>query len=320
VPEAVEPPAPEKWTEVFRGTWGRAEAVRGALESAGIETVSPDEYAADLGWYAPSAIGMIRVLVREEDLSEARELTAGAHRLAEEESPESRAGASAESAVPRPVGLGILIGRGFLDCFLAAILPCVVAFPAIGGRHTEANAFLGILLVEPSLLAVATWRRRRMAHRREAIVPLWGGPWDGNLLLGLFTGAVLGGLALAYKNLFLGLSGRAGFSGPLWDSLDSSTGLGILLGVLAAPICEEVFFRGSILGAFSASGRPAWGVLLSSALFSAMHFNPRCAPLFFVDGLILSTLFLGRRSLLGPVIAHTVSNAAVYAAALALGW
>jgi membrane protease YdiL (CAAX protease family) len=292
----------------------------GALESAGIETITPDEYAADLGWYAPSAIGMIRVLVREEDLAAARELTTGVHRLPEDGSPDPATAASAEPVLPRQLGLSTVIGRGFLDCFLTAILPCVIAFPAVGGLHTQGNSFLGALFVEPSLLAVATWRRRMMAHRGEPVPPLWGGAWEGNLMFGLFLGAALGGLAVIYKNLVVAPSVHRGYSDPLWHALDSSTGLVIVLGVLAAPICEEVFFRGSILGAFAASGRRGWGVFLSSALFSALHFDLRYAPLFFVDGLILSAVFLGMRSLLCPVIAHTVANAVVFAAALALGW
>jgi membrane protease YdiL (CAAX protease family) len=304
-----ERPPPENWTEVFRGSAARANAVCGALEAAGIETLSPDDFAPDLGAYAPSAIGMIRVLVREADLPQALELTTGAHRLEEEAPPV----APTQPVLPRSLPLRTLIARSFLDCFLVAIIPCVVAFPAFGGQHSKGNYFLGILLAEPSLLAVAVWRRRLMVQRGEAVPPPRGPSRTGDLIIGVLAGFSMAVLALLYSKLLAALGGHPGYRGPLWDALDSSTAFVILMSVVVAPICEESFFRGTMLGAFTASGRRGWGILLSSLLFAAGHFNPRMAPLYVLDGLFFAALYREPRTLLCPVVAHTVANAGIVA-------
>lgn len=84
VPELPRVDPPSAWTEVFRGETLRTDVIRAALETAGIETVAPDDMTSNLGWYAPSAIGMIRLFVRETDLGRAREIIQGLDRLGDE--------------------------------------------------------------------------------------------------------------------------------------------------------------------------------------------------------------------------------------------
>jgi membrane protease YdiL (CAAX protease family) len=87
--------------------------------------------------------------------------------------------------------------------------------------------------------------------------------------------------------------------------------------VLAAPLAEEVFFRGYMLQAL----RSPWGELgaiaLSSAAFAAIHAHPPALPAYFLYGLGLALAARRTRSLLTPIAAHvTVNTLGVLAAAI----
>jgi hypothetical protein len=69
--------APEGWVEIFRGEQVRADVLCAALDAAGIETLSPDEYASNLGWYAPGSFNFIRVLVKASDAARAKDVIHG---------------------------------------------------------------------------------------------------------------------------------------------------------------------------------------------------------------------------------------------------
>jgi len=45
----------------------------------------------------------------------------------------------------------------------------------------------------------------------------------------------------------------------------------LLSGVIIAPICEEIVFRGYLYKAFRDRFRPWYAIVLSAALFSAIH-------------------------------------------------
>lgn len=79
--------------------------------------------------------------------------------------------------------------------------------------------------------------------------------------------------------------------------------------VVAAPLVEELFYRGLLLRAMTKRGWSPWlAVLASAALFAAMHFQPLQFIGLFAFGLMLGALaqFYGR---LGPAIwAHVGFN------------
>jgi hypothetical protein len=45
----------------------------------------------------------------------------------------------------------------------------------------------------------------------------------------------------------------------------------IVLAALGAPVAEELFFRGLALRAFERRWGPAWGIVLSTAVFASLH-------------------------------------------------
>jgi membrane protease YdiL (CAAX protease family) len=82
----------------------------------------------------------------------------------------------------------------------------------------------------------------------------------------------------------------------------------LVSGAVIAPIAEEVFFRGYALGGFAKRGLENRGLLVTSALFAAVHLNALSFGPLLVAGLVLGSLRLKTGSLVAPVTAHASNN------------
>ena len=80
-----------------------------------------------------------------------------------------------------------------------------------------------------------------------------------------------------------------------------------IVGVLA-PVAEEIFFRGFLLAALVSVVGGLRGALVSSAVFSAAHFNIGTLLPIFVMGMLLAWLYLRTGSIWPPVVAHAAQN------------
>lgn len=84
----------------------------------------------------------------------------------------------------------------------------------------------------------------------------------------------------------------------------------LLQGALLAPVCEELFFRGYLLGVMERFGQRR-AVIAAALLFAAVHgvdalFVPRA-----LLGVLLGALMLRTGSILAPVLVHGCYNLAV---------
>lgn len=77
---------------------------------------------------------------------------------------------------------------------------------------------------------------------------------------------------------------------------------------LLGPIVEEIVFRGFILAGFIATLGSMRGVLISSALFAALHFDLDIMPIVFISGILFAWLYLRTGSIWPPIAAHTLQN------------
>ncbi len=78
---------------------------------------------------------------------------------------------------------------------------------------------------------------------------------------------------------------------------------------MAAPIVEELFFRGLVLRSLERRFGTVWAVVGSSAIFAATHFEPLQFIALFVFGLVAALLAV-RTGRLGPsMFAHLAFNA-----------
>lgn len=94
------------------------------------------------------------------------------------------------------------------------------------------------------------------------------------------------------------------FSDSLWT---------LVLVVFAAPIFEEILFRGRLYGLLRTKASPMVSVLLSSLMFGLMHLQPAVMLEGVLMGLLFSYAYLRSRSIFAPVILHMCNNALAYA-------
>lgn len=83
----------------------------------------------------------------------------------------------------------------------------------------------------------------------------------------------------------------------------------LLKSALLAPLCEEAFFRGYLLGALAPYGRRA-AVLATALLFALMHMGQGMLPCVLL-GVLLGALTLRTGSLLAPALVHGCYNLAI---------
>jgi membrane protease YdiL (CAAX protease family) len=80
--------------------------------------------------------------------------------------------------------------------------------------------------------------------------------------------------------------------------------------IVLAPIAEETLFRGILYPTIKQAGHPRWALWGTSVFFGIMHFNMATfAPLVFW-AVLLVYLYEASDSLLTPIAAHSIFNAA----------
>ncbi len=82
----------------------------------------------------------------------------------------------------------------------------------------------------------------------------------------------------------------------------------IILGALVPAICEEMLVRGVLLYEFSKYAGGFGGVVLSSVLFTLLHFDLQYFCVYLVAGLFLGTLTHVTRSVYPAMIVHFLNN------------
>lgn len=99
---------------------------------------------------------------------------------------------------------------------------------------------------------------------------------------------------------------------PALPSQFTQTGVSLamvtLLAVLVAPIAEETFFRGFILGGIGKRFGYGWGVVVSALLFSLAHMQPGALLPIFILGLLLAWLYIKTGSIWPCILTHFAYN------------
>jgi len=81
--------------------------------------------------------------------------------------------------------------------------------------------------------------------------------------------------------------------------------------VIAAPIAEEVFFRGYMFRFMEQRIGFQAGLLLSSAVFAMIHLNPSGLPVYMVIAMVMTMVYRHSGSLVSPIVAHATLNGTV---------
>jgi membrane protease YdiL (CAAX protease family) len=178
-------------------------------------------------------------------------------------------------------------------------------------------SFIPILIIcsQTGFLLIGFWRMRRL--KREL------GPDKTasksllfKLSVGIFAGVGIVLIGLAYDLLFRTLFGSQADISGIWNetkkfSPESKIFI-IFAGVIIAPICEEVFFRGALFKSFKDNGYSAFGIFFSSLMFAAVHFDLYSFPIYLIFGITLAYAYLKTNSLTSSIIAHAINNAVAF--------
>jgi uncharacterized protein len=90
----------------------------------------------------------------------------------------------------------------------------------------------------------------------------------------------------------------------------------LLAGVAAAPVAEELFFRGYVFNAYLAEKGTATAYLASSLIFGLVHGHVALLIAIFPMGLVLAHLYRRSGTIMAPILAHAVNNGFAFAALL----
>jgi len=107
---------------------------------------------------------------------------------------------------------------------------------------------------------------------------------------------------------FLGVGTQGDEILKLFDALDSPVWF-IVVGVIFAPVVEELFFRGFLFQGFRQKYGWIGGVLLSSAVFAVAHLDPVALIPTFILGCLLAYMYHRSNSVWPGIIIHVLVNA-----------
>lgn len=121
-------------------------------------------------------------------------------------------------------------------------------------------------------------------------------------------------------NVFLEAGEEQGLVPDGWDSSRAAPFLANFAVVaLAAPVVEELAFRGLGYAAVGSVLAPVWTVVVTGVAFGLAHGLVVALPVLSIFGMILAWLRWKTDSLYPPIVLHAVFNAAALIAAVTLG-
>jgi membrane protease YdiL (CAAX protease family) len=184
--------------------------------------------------------------------------------------------------------------------------------PGTGGEDTGRDSLLVAAALEGLLAVVAVWYA--VARARCSLASL-GFAWPRSRHpLALAVVGWLAGLALVQAwSIAVDRMGWDMFRPA--DRASEVIGIGADLWLtyavvaVAAPFCEEVFFRGfAYAGLRRTFGLPI-GVLTSAALFAAFHLDITTFVPIALFGIVLAWVYIQSGSIWPPMLAHALNNA-----------
>jgi uncharacterized protein len=193
--------------------------------------------------------------------------------------------------------------------FIAAQLLAGSVTTAVIATSPLSNGLRGSIVSIVSFLLVMLFVRYRAGFRFKGIL---GGTRIPPLVLPGALVACLGAV-LAVNGIDRLLEMLLPMPAPLSSFFTSLKDPGDLAGSLfllcvAAPITEEVLFRGVILNGFLDNYNPLEALLLSSWLFAFIHLNPWQFPTAFLLGMLLGLLYMRSGSIIPSIACHALFN------------
>ncbi len=214
-----------------------------------------------------------------------------------------------------PVIAFTLLGIILVFAMLVGLARANRAFYRANLETISLSATLAVYLAVGAGIAVGL---RRLRAPLAFLGLRWPAPRDVGLTLVLLIPWYVGIIIVSAASAAAFNGGRMVPSNSRLIFVQRPGGIGILLLALlvtavAAPICEEVFFRGMLLRLLQ-SRVPLWAaVLLSAIAFGLAHASPAVSaallPTFMYMGIVLAAVYVRTGSLTTNILLHGLSNA-----------
>ena len=199
------------------------------------------------------------------------------------------------------LGLMVLVPTAVLIASLALVIPlaiaAVISATALGVLQVALVWLLGMRTWPPPL-ALVGFTRPRTSFRASALLVL------ATLVCSL-------GFAQLYTMAAMAMGWDFLMPPEIPDGLLLPGGWVVFSALALAvwtPIAEEVFFRGFILQGFANRWRIAPAIVVSAAVFAALHLAPALLVPVFVTGLLLGFLYHRTGSLWPCIAVHAAQN------------
>jgi membrane protease YdiL (CAAX protease family) len=196
----------------------------------------------------------------------------------------------------------------WIATFLLILIDVALLYFAAQGLGAQAAQSSVLILVQLvyliPVLAVFAYRRLSFKH-------IGFGKFNWNIL-GLGCGLLIGSYVLIFIHntalTLLGVEIQGEKIMQIFSELDSPIWF-VLVGVIFAPIVEEIFFRGFLFQGFRQQYGWIKGGLLSAAVFAMGHLDPVALIPTFILGLLLAYMYHRSNSVWPGIILHFLVNA-----------
>ena len=219
----------------------------------------------------------------------------------------------------------VLVGAIAATVIYVAVLVfgLVIAAAVVGEERSEASGVLrmaAIIAASAIGFGLAPWLMLRARGATVAFGSLRPAMSDFGLALLGFVGALVAVYAYVLIVRAAGLDSLEPVSTISNDDFYEHVSVVVLLGisaVIVAPVAEEMFFRGFLVGALGRAWSAPIALLSSSAIFAALHFDIGSMIPFALVGLVFGALYLRTGGIAAPVLAHLGFNLVGYFGSLA---
>lgn len=210
----------------------------------------------------------------------------------------------------------------FVVIYIAVGAGAIVAVGLSGIVEFTIQTFLPVFLVTvtaAALLALYLHLVRRNHFRpadlgfRRPTPRLFHLLWQIPVTI-VVCGALQGIFLVALTSIGVNTTSAGTADDPLTEITNLSAPLVVVSLVVVAvltPIWEEVLFRGAFLDGLTGRFRPGVAVILSAALFAAVHLVLLTFVYLFTLGIALALLRRFHRNLWAPLLLHAANNALV---------
>ncbi len=165
---------------------------------------------------------------------------------------------------------------------------------------------LGYLLAAGGTLLVITVLKTRFYANRPAFINYRVTPADYIIIL------ILTVLVIIVIDPITNLFPVPERLRDLFESMFSKTVPAFITAVIAAPVLEELIFRGIVQEGFLRNYSPVKAIIWTNLLFGLAHLNPWQFVGAFLMGIFISWVYYKTRNLALPIFIHLVNNLSSY--------